>query len=141
MLFCCSLLSYVFRIDLNSLINKFKLLKKESGIEKIGLGNRVTNRARVGSNRVLFFRVYENQPHLGIIKVWFSLGSGFVGFRSDSVAHPKPGYLWVRFPGFSYEKYTYYPTYHSENTNLLSCFMKHLYTDTKHLFHETLITL
>ena len=57
----------------------------------LGVDNRVTIRVRVGSNRVSVFRVYKNQSQSGIIKVRFGLGSGSVGFGSDSVAHPKPG--------------------------------------------------
>ena len=45
------------------------------------MGIRGPNRISVLSIRILVFRVYQNQPHSGYMKVWFGTGSGSLGFK------------------------------------------------------------
>lgn len=58
---------------------------------RVGVGNRVTIRVRVDTNRVSGFRILKNQPQSDIIKVRTGLGSDPLGFGSDLVTNHKPG--------------------------------------------------
>ena len=46
----------------------------------LDLGIRGPNRVSVLSNRVLVFRVYQNQPYSDYMKVRFETGPGSIGF-------------------------------------------------------------
>lgn len=64
---------------------------------QLGVGNRVTIRVRVDTNRVLGFRILKNQPQSDIIKVRTGLGSDPLGFGSDLVTNHKPGWTHLIF--------------------------------------------
>jgi len=63
----------------------------------VGMGIRGPNRFSVLSIRVLVFRVYQNQPHLGYIIVRFGTGSGSIGFRSRLVNLQRTGIIHCTF--------------------------------------------
>ena len=63
---------------------------------RLGMGIRGPNRVsvlsiRVSVFRVSVFRVYQNQPHSGYMKVWFGTGSGSIGFGSGLVNLQRTG--------------------------------------------------